>query len=68
MSNQAKNLVRLSKAVEIFPVSKNTLRRRIADGSLTAYRCGPRIIAVDLNEVEAMFKPVPTANPDTWGA
>ena len=68
MSNETKRLVRISEATKRFPISKNTIRRRINDGSLTAYRFGPRIIAVDLNEIEAMFKPVATANPDTWGA
>jgi len=68
MSNETKNLVRISEATKRYPVSKNTIRRRINDGTLTAYRFGPRIIAVDLNEIEAMFKPVVTVNPDTWGA
>ena len=67
MSNETKNLVRISEATKRFPVSKNTIRRRISDGSLRAYRFGPRIIAVDLNEIEALFKPVVTVNPDTWG-
>lgn len=68
MSNETKNLVRISEATKRFPISKNTIRRRINDGTLTAYRFGPRIIAVDLNEIEAMFKPVVTVNPATWGA
>jgi excisionase family DNA binding protein len=68
MSNETKNLVRISEATKRFPISKNTIRRRINDGSLVAYRFGPRIIAVDLDELEALFKPVVTVNPDTWGA
>ena len=68
MSNETKRLVRISEATKRFPISTNTIRRRINDGSLVAYRFGPRIIAVDLDELEALFKPVVTVNPDTWGA
>ena len=29
----------------------------IADGRLTGYRCGNRLVRVDLNEVDAAMKP-----------
>jgi hypothetical protein len=38
-----------------------TLRRYIAHGRLTGYRVGPRLIKVDLNELDAMASPIPTA-------
>ena len=38
----------------------NTIRRRIADGSLPGYRMGGRVV-VDLDAVDAMLvKPIPT--------
>lgn len=51
----------IDRAAGIGDVSSKTIRRRIADGSLTGYRFGPRIIRVDLDEVEALFKRMPTA-------
>lgn len=41
-------------------VSVRTLRRRISEGRLAAYRCGPRLLRVDTEEVDALMKPVPT--------
>jgi excisionase family DNA binding protein len=43
-------------------VSTKTIRRRIADGSITGYRFGPRVIRVDLDEVESLFKRIPAAD------
>lgn len=42
-------------------VSPKTIRRRISDGSLNGYRMGPRLLRVDLNELDAMLRPIPTA-------
>lgn len=39
-------------------VSIRTLRRRIADGSLTAYRVGPQLIRLDPAEVDALLNPI----------
>lgn len=55
----------IGRAAEIGDVSPRTIRRRIADGSLTGYRFGPRIIRVDLDEVESLFRRMPTA--ECWG-
>jgi excisionase family DNA binding protein len=43
-------LVSLAEAAEHFHVSVRTLRRRIADGTITGYRVG-RLIRVDLDEL-----------------
>ncbi|GAB2486601.1 hypothetical protein GCM10027063_30510 [Promicromonospora xylanilytica] len=43
-------LVPLTDAAEHFHVSVKTLRRRIADGTITGYRLG-RLIRVDLDEL-----------------
>ncbi|QAY68656.1 helix-turn-helix domain-containing protein [Xylanimonas protaetiae] len=44
-------LVSLHDAAERFHVSIKTLRRRIADGTITGYRIG-RLVRVDLDDVE----------------
>ena len=50
----------LAEAAARTGVSVRTLRRRVAEGRLTAYRCGPRLLRVDTEEVDALMKPVPT--------
>ena len=42
-------------------VHRNTIRNRIAEGSLTAYRFGPRLIKLDPAEVDALMRPIPNA-------
>jgi excisionase family DNA binding protein len=51
----------LKTTSEQYGVSERTLRRYIAQGKLTGYRFGPRIIRVDLDEVDALLTPIPTA-------
>jgi hypothetical protein len=54
------HLVRLSTCAEARDISVKTLRRWIAGGQITGFRFGPKIIMVDLNEVDAvMLKPIP---------
>ena len=38
-------------------VSVRTLRRWIAEGRLTAYRAGPRLLRVDPDDLDAMMRP-----------
>jgi len=57
----AARLASLAEAAEHVGCSTRTLRRRVADGSLTGYRFGPRLLRVDLDELEAMLRPVPNA-------
>lgn len=47
-------------AAERWGVSVDTIRRLIATGKLAGYRLNRRIIRVDLAEVDACFKPIPT--------
>jgi excisionase family DNA binding protein len=47
----------LKEVASRFHVSKDTIRRRIASGELRAYRLGSKIIRVDLDEVERLFRP-----------
>ena len=63
-SPTARRLATLTDAAEHCSVNPRTIRRRIADGSLTGYRFGPRIIRVDLDELDALLRPVPTTGGD----
>ncbi len=56
-----RRLVSLAVAATHADVSTRTLRRYISHGRLTGYRVGPRLIKVDLNELDAMARPIPTA-------
>jgi excisionase family DNA binding protein len=56
-----RRLVSLAEAAEWAGVCERTLRRRIADGTLTAYRLGPRLIRIDLTELGALLREIPTA-------
>ena len=55
---ESRHLVPISAAAQYAAVSEQTIRRRIADGSLTGYRLGTRLIRVDLDEVDAFLTPV----------
>lgn len=59
---QKKNL-KLREAAEWYGVSERTLRRRIAEGRLPAYRVGPRSIRVAAEDVEALATRIPTTDP-----
>jgi excisionase family DNA binding protein len=47
----------LVQAAEYLGVTDRTIRAMIAQGRLTGYRNGARIIRVDLNELDAAMKP-----------
>jgi hypothetical protein len=48
--------------------SRQTVRRWIANGKITAHRVGPRLIRVDLDEIESkIIHTVPTVSPDPRG-
>ncbi|HEV6952706.1 MAG TPA: helix-turn-helix domain-containing protein [Promicromonospora sp.] len=56
-------LVPLADAAAHFHVSVKTLRRRIADGTITGYRVG-RLIRVDLDELtQRLVVTIPSARP-----
>lgn len=60
MSSTTPSRVPLREAAALSSVSVKTLRRRIADGTITGYRFGPRLLLVDLAELEAAMRPIPT--------
>jgi len=51
----------LAEAASWYRISQRTLRRRIADGSLPAYRVGPRLLRVSGEDVAALGRRVPSA-------
>lgn len=53
-----RRLASIPAAAESADVSTKTIRRWIAQGRIGGYRVGPRLIKVDLNELEASFQPV----------
>jgi excisionase family DNA binding protein len=60
-AKHARHLVSIDQAARLVDVSSRTIRRRIADGSLAGYRFGPRVIRVDLDEVESLLTRIPAA-------
>ena len=56
-------LMGIAEAAEYTNVHPSTLRRRIADGQLPAYRVGPKLLKVDIEDVEALIRPVPATRP-----
>ncbi len=59
----ARKYLALAEAAEWYGVSERTLRRRIAEGRLPAYRVGPRAIRVKAEDVEALAERIPTGDP-----
>ncbi len=58
----SKRLVTIADAAKYAAVTTKTLRRRISDGTITGYRFGPRLIRIDLNELDTMvLRPIPSA-------
>ncbi len=55
----------LKEGAEVTGTSVRTLRRRIAEGELPAYRIGPRAIRVRLEDVEALARRIPTGGADS---
>lgn len=55
----------LQQAAHIYGVSVDTLRRRVVTGDLPASRLGRRIIRVRVEDLDRMFRPIPTVRP-TW--
>ena len=59
-SRPSRRMESLAAAAQYAGVTTMTIRRRIAAGDLTGYRFGPRLIRVDLDELDAAMQPIPT--------
>jgi excisionase family DNA binding protein len=61
-SVRGKRLASIDDAAEYCGVSTKTIRRRISDGTISGFVLGPRLLRVDLNEVDdRLLRPIPTA-------
>jgi excisionase family DNA binding protein len=49
--------VKIAEAAEYINVTDRTIRQMIADGRLTGYRSGSRLVRVDLNEIDSAMRP-----------
>ena len=49
--------VSVAEAADYLQVTTRTIRQMIADGRLTGYRSGTRLVRVDLNEIDAAMVP-----------
>ncbi|WP_433507296.1 helix-turn-helix domain-containing protein [Pseudonocardia halophobica] len=56
-----RQLVSLAAAAEYADCGVNTIRRWISEGRLPGYRLGPKLLKVDLNELDQLAQRVPTA-------
>jgi excisionase family DNA binding protein len=57
---QKNRYVSLTFSAEILGVSERTIRRMIASGIIKGYKVGPRLVRVDLDEIEALPALIPT--------
>lgn len=48
---------KLSEAAEYLGVTDRTIRQMIADGRISGYRAGSRLVRVDLNEIDKAMRP-----------
>nr|ABP46369.1 DNA binding domain, excisionase family [Mycolicibacterium gilvum PYR-GCK] len=48
---------KLTEAADYLGVTDRTIRQMIADGRLTGYRSGKRLVRVDLNEIDDAMQP-----------
>lgn len=52
------DLIGLQEAADYLGVSYRTVRRWVSNGTLTAYRAGPRLLKVDTAELASVLHPV----------
>jgi len=58
--HDGRRLATLQVTADHCGVGERTIRRWVSKGRLTAYRLGPRIVRIDLNEVDQrLCKPIP---------
>lgn len=57
VERRARRYGKISEAAEYLGVTDRTIRQMIADGRLTGYRSGKRLVRVDLNEIDEAMRP-----------
>jgi excisionase family DNA binding protein len=48
---------KLKEAATYLHVTERTIRQMVAEGRITGYRNGSRLVRVDLNEIDAAMRP-----------
>lgn len=61
MANRKPAYVSLDEAAEMLSVSTRTIRRRISDGTIPAYKLGKRPIRIRVEDLEAALRRIPSA-------
>lgn len=61
-TDETRRLASISAAADYADISTRTLRRYIAEGRITGYRVGPRLVKVDLADLDRIVRPIPTAS------
>ncbi len=62
ITDAPRHLATIAAAADRYGVAIKTIQRRVADGTITAYRLGPRMVRVDLDECDrALLTVIPTA-------
>lgn len=64
MPNSPRPLGTIREAAAQLSCSERSIRRLIDAGTITGYRIGPRMLRLDLDELEAALRPV---SATTWG-
>ncbi|WP_067473483.1 helix-turn-helix domain-containing protein [Dietzia timorensis] len=60
-SRAPRRLDSIPNAAENYGVHHSTIRRWISQGRIHGYRFGPKMLRVDLNELDALLRPLATA-------
>lgn len=56
-ARRARKYGKISEAAEYLGVTERTIRQMIADGRITGYRNGSRLVRIDLNEIDQAMQP-----------
>ena len=56
-----RRLASVAEAATYADVSTRTIRRYIAEGRLTGYRIGPRLVKVNLADIDGLARPMTPA-------
>ena len=58
---QSRRWAAQAEAAAYLDITPKTLRRMVAEGKVTGYRMGPRLIRFDLDELDSLMQPIPTS-------
>lgn len=55
-NGHGRRYAKITEAAEYLDVHPATVRQKLASGDITGYWLGPRILRVDLNEIDAVME------------